>query len=67
MQKDNAAEKNQGVAMVQWKSRPQPQPEMLWWDLKRAVHECMPTNLNELKQHCKEEWAKFLHNNVRDW
>lgn len=30
--------------------------------LKRAVHEQMPTNLNELKKHCKERALKFLSN-----
>lgn len=24
--------------------------EMLWWDLKRAVHKQIPANLNGLKQ-----------------
>lgn len=27
---------------------------------KRALHERMPTNLNELRQCCKEEWAKIM-------
>lgn len=31
---------------------------MLWWDLKLAVHEWMPTHLNTLKQWCKQEWTK---------
>lgn len=34
----------------------------LWQNLKRAVHNWM---ISELKQLCKEEWAKFLHNDVR--
>ena len=34
--------------------------EMLWHDLKRAVHTRHPKNISELKQFCKEEWSKFL-------
>lgn len=34
--------------------------EMLWPDLKRAVCEQMPANLNELKQCCNDEWGKSL-------
>jgi len=52
-------EKNQGV------SSPDLNP-ILWRDLKRAVHKQMPTNLNELRQCCKESGTKFLHNDVRD-
>lgn len=33
--------------------------EMLWQDLKTAVHIQMPSNLNELKQCYKEERAKI--------
>lgn len=33
--------------------------EMLWWDLNRAVHKQMATNLNKTKQCCKEEWTKI--------
>lgn len=33
--------------------------EMQWKDLKRAVHSRKPTIINELKQFCKEEWAKI--------
>lgn len=36
--------------------------EMLWKDLKWAVHAMKPTNITELKQFCKEEWA-----DVREW
>ena len=39
-------EKNQGVAMAQ--SLYLNLIEMLWQDLKRAVHKQMPVNLNEL-------------------
>ena len=34
--------------------------EMLWHDLKRAVHTKHPKNIAELKQFCEEEWSKFL-------
>ena len=33
--------------------------EILWHDLKRAVHTGHPKNIAELKQFCKEEWSKF--------
>jgi len=33
--------------------------EMLWQDLKRAVHARGPSNLTQLKQFCKEEWSKI--------
>ncbi|KAF7644058.1 hypothetical protein LDENG_00228710, partial [Lucifuga dentata] len=33
--------------------------EMLWKDLKQAVHDRNPTNIPELKLFCKEEWAKI--------
>ncbi|KAF7644430.1 hypothetical protein LDENG_00222120 [Lucifuga dentata] len=33
--------------------------EMLWRDLKAAVHQRKPSNLTQLKQYCMEEWAKI--------
>ena len=33
--------------------------EMLWHDLKRAVHTRHPKNIAELKEFCKEEWSKI--------
>ena len=33
--------------------------EMLWHDLKRAVHTRHPKNIAELQQFCKEEWSKI--------
>ncbi len=33
--------------------------EMLWHDLKQSIHAWKPSNVAELKQFCKEEWAKF--------
>ena len=32
--------------------------EMLWHDLKRAIHTRHPRNIAELKQFCTEEWSK---------
>lgn len=40
--------------------------EMLWRDLKSAVHNWTAANLNELKQRCEEAWTKVLHKEVRD-
>ncbi len=33
--------------------------EMLWHDLKQFIHARKPSNVAELKQFCKEEWAKI--------
>ncbi len=33
--------------------------EMLWHDLKQTIHARKPSNVAELKQFCKEEWAKI--------
>ena len=33
--------------------------EMLWHNLKRAVHTRHPNNITELKQFCKEAWSKI--------
>ena len=33
--------------------------EMLWTDLKKAIHMRCPNNKTELKQFCQEEWAKI--------
>ncbi len=43
---------------------PSPSPglnpmEMLWHDLKQSIHAWKPSNVAELKQFCKEEWAKI--------
>lgn len=38
--------------------------EMLWQNVRRAVHNWMPTNLKEMKQYSE---PKFLHKQVRDW
>lgn len=31
-----------------------------WNDVVGTVHKQIPTNLSELKQHCKENWIKSL-------
>ncbi len=33
--------------------------EMLWHDVKQSFHARKPSNVAELKQFCKEEWAKI--------
>ncbi|KAK3561426.1 hypothetical protein QTP86_002540 [Hemibagrus guttatus] len=33
--------------------------EMLWPDLKKVVHARKPSNVAELQQFCKDEWAKI--------
>ena len=47
--------------ILEWPSQsPHLSPiEMLWHDLKRAVHTRHPKNNAELKQFCQEEWSKI--------
>ncbi len=40
--------------------------EMLWHDLKQSIHARKPSNVAELKQFCKEEWATIPLNDVKD-
>ena len=40
--------------------------DVLWYDLKQAVHARKPSNVAELKQFCKEEWPILLHSDVKD-
>lgn len=49
------------IRLLEWPSQsPDLNPiEMLWIDLKRAVHMRRPRNMTELKQFCQEEWAKI--------
>ncbi len=49
------------IKVLEWPNQsPDLNPiEMLWHDLK-TVHSCSkPSNVTELKQFCKEEWAKI--------
>ncbi|KAF7645015.1 hypothetical protein LDENG_00211660 [Lucifuga dentata] len=49
------------IKILSWPSQsPDLNPiEMLWRDLKAAVHQRKPSNLTQLKQYCVEEWAKI--------
>lgn len=53
-------ERPYAVLLLQWSSQSSGlnPTEMLRRDLKSAAHKQMPPNFNELKQYCKEEWAK---------
>uniref|UniRef100_A0AAZ3NRU8 Tc1-like transposase DDE domain-containing protein n=1 Tax=Oncorhynchus tshawytscha TaxID=74940 RepID=A0AAZ3NRU8_ONCTS len=49
------------ISLLEW---PRQSPdlnsnEMLWHDLKRAVHIRHPKNIAELKPFCEEEWSKM--------
>ena len=48
------------IRLLEWPNQsPDLNPiEMLWHDLKRAVHTRHPKKIAELKQFCKEEWSK---------
>ena len=49
------------IRLLEWPSRTPDLNliEMLWYELKRAVHTRHPKNIAELKQFCKEEWSKI--------
>ncbi len=41
--------------------------EVLWKDLKQAVHRRKPTNITQLKWFCTAKWANILQADVQDW
>lgn len=49
------------IRVLEWPSQsPDLNPiEMLWHDLKKAIHTRQPRNLAELKLFCQEEWSKI--------
>ncbi len=49
--------KKNKIKVLEWPS--QNPIEMLWHDLKQSLHARKPSNVAELKQFCKEEWAKI--------
>uniref|UniRef100_A0A803JRB0 N-acetylgalactosaminidase, alpha- n=1 Tax=Xenopus tropicalis TaxID=8364 RepID=A0A803JRB0_XENTR len=53
--------KKNKMKTLEWPSQsPDLNPiEMLWHDLKKAVHARKPSNKAELQQFCKDEWAKI--------
>uniref|UniRef100_A0AAR2LJV0 Transposase n=1 Tax=Pygocentrus nattereri TaxID=42514 RepID=A0AAR2LJV0_PYGNA len=53
--------KKNKMKTLEWPSQsPDLNPiEMLWYDLKKAVHARKPSNVTELEQFCKDEWAKI--------
>ncbi|KAK3548101.1 hypothetical protein QTP70_004722 [Hemibagrus guttatus] len=53
--------KQNKMKTLEWPSQsPDLSPiEMLWHDLKKVVHARKPSNVAELQQFCKDEWAKI--------
>ncbi|KAK3556981.1 hypothetical protein QTP70_022323 [Hemibagrus guttatus] len=53
--------KKNKMKTLEWPSQsPDLNPiEMLWHDLKKVVHARKPSNMAELQQFCKDEWAKI--------
>ncbi|KAK3543845.1 hypothetical protein QTP70_030070 [Hemibagrus guttatus] len=53
--------KKNKMETLEWPSQsPDLNPiEMLWHDLKKVVHARKPSNVAELQQFCKDEWAKI--------
>ncbi|KAI5085932.1 hypothetical protein C0J45_24166, partial [Silurus meridionalis] len=47
---------NNSVTVLEWPSPDLNPIEHLWRDLKKAVHQRLPSNLTELERICKEEW-----------
>lgn len=55
------------IHLLEWPSQsPDLNPiEMLWNDLKRAIHMRRPKNMTELKQFCRKNGLNFLLNDVQ--
>ncbi|KAK1796512.1 hypothetical protein P4O66_009548 [Electrophorus voltai] len=53
--------KKNKMKTLEWPSQsPDLNPiEMLWHDLKNAIHAQKPSNVAEFQQFCKDEWAKI--------
>ncbi|KAK3568277.1 hypothetical protein QTP86_002767 [Hemibagrus guttatus] len=53
--------KKNKMKTLEWPSQsPDLNPiEMLWHDLKKVVHARKPSNVAEIQQFCKDEWAKI--------
>ncbi len=53
--------KKNKIKVFEWPNQsPELNPiEMLWHDLKQSIHARKASNVAELKQFCKEEWAKI--------
>ncbi|KAK3568377.1 hypothetical protein QTP86_005584 [Hemibagrus guttatus] len=53
--------KKNKMKTLEWSSQsPDLNPiEILWHDLKKVVHARKPSNVAELQQFCKDEWAKI--------
>ncbi len=49
------------IKVLEWPNQcPDLNPiEMLWHDLKQSIHARKLSNVAELRQFCKEEWAKI--------
>ncbi len=45
------------IKVLEWPSPDLNTNEMLWHDLKQSINAWKPSNVTELKQFCKEEWA----------
>ncbi len=53
--------KKNKIKVLEWPNQsPDLNPiEMMWHDVKQSIHARKPSNVAELKQFCKEEWAKI--------
>lgn len=56
------------ICVLEWLSHsPDLNPiEMLWNDLRKAIHQRHPRNMTDLKQFCQQEWAKISTEHFAD-